>query len=101
LKDSNPGQFGRIVGSLSQKVSGAAATADPKDKAQLQQLAGQLHDASKSGDVAGIKPPAHHHHHRVHVPATKQPTGGTGTLLSDLLQQLDLVFGPNATPETS
>jgi hypothetical protein len=98
LQQSDPAAFGRAVDKLAQTATDSAGTAPAQDQADLKKLADALTHVAKTGDLSALGPPKHlaHHHH-----VTKEAVGGTGTMLSTMLQQLDLLIGPNATPTTA
>jgi hypothetical protein len=95
LAAENPAGLTAVASHLASTVHDAAAKASGDDSAALTKFGDALAKVAKDGDVSALKPA---HHHRVH--AAKHLNGGTGALLSNLLQEVDAVLGPNASAAT-
>lgn len=96
LQQSDPAVFGRVAAQLAATVKTAAAGASGDDREVLTKLGDQLAEASRTGNLSAIKPAKHHHHHA----APGQKGSGLPSLLQSLLDQIDHVLGPQATPAT-
>jgi hypothetical protein len=91
----DPTKLAAVAAQLTTTVNTAASQANGDEKTSLTQFGKALQQVGKTGNVAALTPP---HHHRNH--AAKHWNGGTGALLSNLLQDIDTVLGPNATATT-
>jgi len=97
LQNLDPTALKAASAKLAAAVQTAAGQTTGADRASLTHLGDALGHIAQTGDVAALKPAAQHHRH--HTPA--HSSGGTGALLNNLLQQIDIVLGPNATPSTA
>ncbi len=95
LAAEDPSGLTAVATQLASTVHAAAANASGDEGASLTKFGNALAKVAKDGDVSALKPA---HHHRVH-PA-KHLNGGTGALLTNLLQEVDTVLGPNASATT-
>jgi hypothetical protein len=96
LQQINPAAFQGAVSRMADTVKPAADKTTGEEKQSLTKLGDQLAALARTGDLAAFKAPKHHHHARTH-PAS----GGTMSLLQGLIEQIDHVLGPGATPMTT
>jgi hypothetical protein len=92
----DPAKLAAVAAQLTTTVNTAASQATGDEKTSLTQFGSALQQVGKTGNVAALTPL---HHHRNH--AAKHWNGGTGALLSNLLQDIDTVLGPNATASST
>jgi hypothetical protein len=92
----DPTKLAAVAAQLVITVNTAASQATGDEKTSLTQFGSALQQVGKTGNVSALTPL---HHHRNH--AAKHWNGGTGALLSNLLQDIDTVLGPNATASST
>lgn len=92
VASSDPTKLAAVAAQLATTVNAAASQATGDEKTSLVKFGGALQQVGKTGNVSALTPLHHHHNH-----AAKHWNGGTGALLSNLLQDIDTVLGPNAT----
>jgi hypothetical protein len=93
LHESSPGAFKRLVGHMADTVQTTASKSTGDEKHSLTKLADQLAQLAKTGQVSVFRPTHHRHPHRQAAP-------GVSSSLQVLLEQVDHVLGPAATPSS-
>jgi hypothetical protein len=94
LQQNSPGAFTRLVGQMSDTVRTQAGKATGEDKHSLTKLADQLAQLARTGQLSVFRP-THHRHPHPHA------AGAVPSSMQTLLEQVDHVLGPGATPTTT
>jgi hypothetical protein len=94
LQQSNPAAFKRVVGQMAEMVETDTHKAARPEAESLAKLSDELKQLAKTGDLTVFRPTHHQRHPRT------QPSGSAPSLLQNLLEQIDHVLGPGATPPT-
>ncbi|HEY2104476.1 MAG TPA: hypothetical protein VGH29_01745, partial [Candidatus Binataceae bacterium] len=112
LQQTDPTRYQQVTGQIATNLQGAAQTAQSEGNTtaanQLNQLATDFTNASKSGQLPNVQDLAqavggHHHHHHSHAaadPDSSSTTGATSTSStspSQTLSQLLSAFQSNST----
>ena len=78
LQKSDPNKFKKVADEIAQKLKDAASSATGGQADFMNRLASKFEQASQSGDMSALQPPAasgqHHGHHHVHKYAAQQGT---------------------------
>jgi hypothetical protein len=93
LHARDPAAFNHVVGQMTERVQTEAGRATGDEKQSLTKLGEQLAQLAKTGEMSVFRPT--HHHHR--APAAHS-AGKVPSILQTLLDQIDHVLGPGATP---
>jgi hypothetical protein len=93
LQQTNPAAFPGVVSQMADAVKTAADKSTGDEKQSLVRVGSQLAELAKTGDLPAFKAPKHHHHTH-----PRPASGGTMSLLQGLIEQIDHVLGPGATP---
>ena len=93
LAKSDPDKFTQVTSEIAEKLRQDASSASGNQAAFLDKLADKFDQASQSGSMASLQPPAgvsghHGHHHHVQKYAAQQQTGGADA--SGTQQQVDV-----------
>ena len=110
LQQTDPTRYQQVTGQIATNLQSAAQTAQSEGNTtaanQLNQLATDFTNASKSGQLPNVQDLAqavggHHHHHHAHAAAadsdSSSTTGANSTSPSQTLSQLLSAFQSNST----
>jgi hypothetical protein len=92
LQQSSPPAFNRVVGQMADTVDSEARKATGAEAQSLSGLRDQLKQVAKTGDLSVFRPTHHQRHART------MTSGSAPSMLQRLLEQVDHVLGPGATP---
>jgi hypothetical protein len=110
LQQSDPTKYKEVTGQIATNLQSAAQTAQADGNTtaatQLNQLAGDFTNASKSGDLPNIQDLAkavggHHHHHHAHAASADPDSTASASSSTSQMSQLLAAFQKDGSPTSA